>query len=71
MRFRRFRTIGKAEILKALQNGAELSYVSGRYGGWSISLPYTTVRADSCYKLEQAGLLKVKERRLGCVVYTV
>lgn len=67
----KFEVLGKDKIIEEMKNGAELTYISGRFGGWIISVPFKTVRSDSCFNLEKSGLLKVKERSFGRVTYYI
>lgn len=68
---RMIRVLGKKQIIQELGNGATLTRVSGKYGGWAIGgLNYlATVRKDSCYALLCEGKLACVERTTGKQVY--
>ena len=60
------RVLGKDAIMEQLKAGAYIYRVAGKFGGWGIDnttcREVVTVRADSCRKLVESGLLKATYR---------
>ena len=67
----RIKVLGRKAIIEALENGAELYYVPGKFGGWGITVNLAEVRKDSVNKLMMDGMLKTKERTSHCTTYVL